>query len=234
MGWRKEQVTHKLRVEIRVQNLTEMNGLKMGPRLKEKSSDSKAEDHCIGLHKLGSLERDKVTIERESESGRVKEEEWRLRPHQEQRRPEQRQQHPNNRLQGPIQVQFEVFAMELRSGRKRLQSPVTPETSVRTSEESDPDYYSEETESAHKSSRDIEVIKSSSEHLKGEIRSKKRYDACCAEHENAVERGGNQVVGHGKGVEVKGKGKVEKVQKRSTIDEGEDRGPKRQREELMS
>jgi len=31
MGLREEYVTHKLRAEIRVQNLTEINGLKMCP-----------------------------------------------------------------------------------------------------------------------------------------------------------------------------------------------------------
>jgi len=91
---------------------------------------------------------------------------------------------------------------------------VTPEISCRKSEESDPDYHNEEGGSVHsssESSRDKEVSTNSSEHLKGEMRSKKRHDAGRVEQrvrndtregvtEKVVERGWRkQVAGHGKG-----------------------------------
>ncbi|KAJ8430475.1 hypothetical protein Cgig2_003057 [Carnegiea gigantea] len=96
-----------------------------------------------------------------------------------------------------------------------LQDDVGVETSGRKSEESDPGYHSDEGGSAHSSSelsRDKE---------------RERNDARKGGIKRAIERGrGEQVAGHWKGVEVKGKGKVEEVHRRSRIDEGENGGRK--------
>jgi len=63
---------------------------------------------------------------------------------------------------------------------------MTPDMSGRTREENDPKYHSEEGGSAHsnsESSGDNEVTTSSSEHLKGEMRSKKRHDVGLTEQQ---------------------------------------------------
>ena len=97
-----------------------------------------------------------------------------------------------------------VFVMELRSGWKRLQLLVTPEKLGRKSEESDPTYNSEEEGSAQispKAFADNEVSTSSGQ-LKGEINSKKRYDACCIEQQvqnDTMEGGCKKVVERGRG-----------------------------------
>ncbi|KAJ8429158.1 hypothetical protein Cgig2_030295 [Carnegiea gigantea] len=94
---------------------------------------------------------------------------------------------------------------------------MTPETSGRKCKESDPKSYSEEGGGAHYSSQssgDNKVTTSSKEHLKGEMRLKKRHDAGCVEQqvqnnvreegsETALERG-DASYGAWEGVEVNG------------------------------
>ena len=95
--------------------------------------------------------------------------------------------------------------MVLRSGRKRVHSAGSEETSGRTGEESDPEYRIGDEGGSQgngsESSASEEVSSSSSGHMKEELPSKKRHDVRCE---------GQREVGHRKGYEVKGKGKVGK------------------------
>ena len=75
---------------------------------------------------------------------------------------------------------LQISETVLRSGQKRVHSVGSPETSGRIGEESDPEYRSgDEGGSQHngsESSASEEVSSSSSDHMKGELRSKKRHD----------------------------------------------------------
>ncbi|KAJ8421347.1 hypothetical protein Cgig2_027955 [Carnegiea gigantea] len=112
-----------------------------------------------------------------------------------------------------------VSEMVLRSGRKHVHSAGSPEMSGRTGKESDLGYCSgDEGGSQHNGSESYaseEVSSSCSDHMKGELRSKKRHD---------VRREGQREVGHRKGYGVKGKGKAGEVKRRSTSDERKDDG----------
>ncbi|KAJ8427776.1 hypothetical protein Cgig2_002926 [Carnegiea gigantea] len=83
-----------------------------------------------------------------------------------------------------VDRESEIEAERLKEKSNGSESPMTLETLGKTSEESDPDYDSEEGESAHsrsESSSDKEVTTNSSEQLKREMRVKKRHDAGYAE-----------------------------------------------------
>ena len=88
---------------------------------------------------------------------------------------------------------------------------MTLEISGRTREENEPKYHNEEGGSEHgslESSGDNEVTTSSSEHLKGEIHSKKTHDAGHAEQQvlNDTREGrSKKIVERGRGRQVAGR-----------------------------
>ncbi|KAJ8441250.1 LOW QUALITY PROTEIN: hypothetical protein Cgig2_000623 [Carnegiea gigantea] len=191
---------------------------------------SKVEEDGDGFLSLGHLEKDKVVVEKESENGRSMRKKNKV---EIETASQGTSREAVTALTTPKQhrrkygrVKVKVFEMELRSGQKRLRSPVTQQKLGRKSKESYPDYNNEEGGNTLEPLRDNKVSISSSEQLKRNLRSKKRHDACCAEQQAVEEGRGKQVTRHGKGVEVKGNGKVEEVQKVSTVDKEEDEGPK--------
>ena len=118
-----------------------------------------------------------------------------------------------------------------------------------TREENDLEYDSEEGGSAHSSSelsRNKKVAISSSEYLKGAIRSKKRHDVRRMEqqvltnireggNEKTVERGrGRQVASKGDGGEVKGKGRWRKFRREVQTIKEKTEAQNRQGKDLMS
>ncbi|KAJ8422469.1 hypothetical protein Cgig2_017476 [Carnegiea gigantea] len=152
-----------------------------GERLKEKRKGCEIEDDGLGLQSLCSLQREKPTVERESESGRsgYNRKKSTASTTARSRTPKQCEEGSNNTEGGSTKVQFEESCSNFKNvlkwccvvGGNKCVHLMAIETSAWTSEESNPDYCnSQEGGSAHSGSQSYvveEVSSSNTEHLKG-------------------------------------------------------------------